>query len=62
MVTIDIEDLNEQKMQRIAAMLEQLLLDTALSVLDKLSEQQKGQELTSICYKSGCPSRDQIPF
>jgi hypothetical protein len=62
METLDIESANEQKMQRISDLLEELLLDTALSVLYKLSEYRQGREITAICYKSSCPSRDQIPF
>ncbi len=62
METLEIEDGNDEKIQRIAVMLEQLLLDTALSVLDRLSQQFNGQEQASLCYKTSCPSRDDIPF
>ena len=51
----------EQKMDRIQAMLEQLVLDTILSVLDKIAEK-RTQSPQCLCYRSDCKLRDDIPF
>ena len=61
MTPLDIETINELKTQRIEKLLEQVLLDTVLSTLYKLAEIQK-QKPRSVCYKSDCPARDEIPF
>jgi hypothetical protein len=58
---LDAQAFSEQKIDRIEAMLEQLALDMVLSVLYRISEKRK-QLPQVICYKSGCPSRDDIPF
>ncbi|MFZ0725258.1 MAG: hypothetical protein WAM61_05670 [Desulfobacterales bacterium] len=57
----DTEDFSEQKLERIETMIEDLALDTLLSVLYKISEKRK-QLPQVICYKSDCPLRDDIPF
>ena len=57
----DTEDFSEQKLDRIEAMIEDLALDTVLSVLYRISEKRK-QLPQMICYKSDCPLRDEIPF
>jgi len=54
------EDINEQKINRIAELLEQVLIDVGLSVLYQLCHNHKNCRHT--CYKSDCPMRDQIPF
>jgi hypothetical protein len=58
---LDTEAFCEQKIERIEAMLEQLVLDTLLSVLYKISEKSK-QLPRVVCYKTDCPGRDDIPF
>jgi hypothetical protein len=58
---LDTEAFCEQKIERIEAMLEQLALDTILSVLYKISEKRE-QLPRVVCYKSDCPGRDEIPF
>lgn len=56
----DTEDINEQKINRIAELLEQVLIDVALSALYRLCHNHKNSR--HICYKSDCPMRDDIPF
>ena len=58
---LDTQAFSDQKIDRIEAMLEQLALDTVLSVLYRISEKRK-QLPQVICYKSDCPSRDDFPF
>lgn len=52
---------NEQKMDRILAMLEQVVLDLVLSVLDRITEKHSNSP-QCLCYRSDCQSRDDIPF
>ena len=61
MTLLDTHAFNEQKMDRIQAMLEQIVLDTVLSVLDKITEK-NDQAPQCVCYKSDCLMRDNIPF
>ena len=58
----DTEDFSEQKLERIETMIEDLALDTVLSVLYRISEKRKQLPGKVICYKSDCPLRDDIPF
>ena len=58
---LDTQAFSDQKIERIEAMLEQLALDTVLSVLYRISEKRK-QLPQVICYKSDCPLRNDIPF
>jgi len=58
---LNTEDFSEQKLERIEAMIEDLALDTVLSILYRISEKRK-QLPQVICYKSDCPLRDDIPF
>jgi hypothetical protein len=47
--------------ERIADILELVILDTLLSVLDELLErQERGQHV--ICHKFKCPEREREPF
>lgn len=56
-----IEDINAQKAQKIEVLLEQILLDTTLTVLYALAERQSHIR-KSLCYKTDCPMRDDIAF
>ena len=58
---LNTEDFSEQKLERIEAMIEDLALDTVLSIVYRISEKRK-QLPQVICYKSDCPLRDDIPF
>ena len=55
------EEIQALKLQRIETLVEQTLLDTALSVLSSLSEKQMRLR-ESICFKTDCPMRDDIMF
>jgi len=55
----DDDDIKEQKINRVAELLEQALIDTALSVLRQLHPHDHRKH---ICYKADCRSRDNIPF
>jgi hypothetical protein len=57
----DIEDLSDQKLERIEAIMEDLALDTVLSVLYRILEKRQ-QRPQVICYKTNCSERDNIPF
>ena len=59
MTNPDDDDIKEQKINRIAELFEQVLIDTALSVLHQLHPHDYGK---NICYKADCPLRDNIPF
>lgn len=59
MKNTDDDDINEQKLNRIAELFEQVLIDTALSVLYQLHPHDYRKH---ICYKSDCRQRDNIPF
>ena len=61
MKSLDADTIKELKTQRITDLIEQVLIDTALAVLYRLSENRKLQPPV-ICYKDDCPSRDNIPF
>jgi len=54
-------EITEHKTRKIADLLEQLVLDMFLSALGKICEKQE-QARESICYKTNCPMRDDIPF
>jgi len=56
----DTNDISEQKINRISELLEQVLIDVALSVLYQLRHNHNHRSNT--CYKSDCPMRDDIPF
>ena len=56
-----ISSFKEKKIDRIQAMLEQVILDIVLSVLDRITEKHT-QLPQCICYKSDCHMRDPIPF
>jgi len=60
MQCLDTEEINEQKVDRLAMLIEQVLLDTALAVVHQLCQNQK--QRLCICYKSDCSMRDDIPF
>jgi len=47
--------------ERIADMLELVILDTLMSVLDELLERQDRCQHV-ICHKSECPEREREPF
>ena len=51
----------ELKKQRIADMLEQLILDTILSVLDELLDRNNRAPYLT-CHKLECPEREREPF
>jgi hypothetical protein len=55
------EEIQALKLQRIETLLEQTLLDTALSVLYSLAEKQIHLR-KSICFKTDCPMRDDSMF
>ena len=55
----DDDDIKEQKINRIAELLEQVLIDTALAVLLQLHPHDYRNH---ICYKPDCRLRDNIPF
>jgi hypothetical protein len=55
------EEISAHKMGRLEDMIEQLVFDTLLAVLNKIGENQ-AQVRQTICYKSDCPLRDDIPF
>jgi hypothetical protein len=55
----DYEDIKEQKINRVTELFEQVLIDTALSVLYQLHPRDHRKH---ICYKSDCRLRDNIPF
>ncbi len=59
MTDSDDDDIKEQKINRIAELFEQVLIDTALSVLHRL---QPNDHRKHICYSSDCKRRDNIPF
>lgn len=61
MQLLETEDITEQKTGKIEELIEQLVLDMLLSVLAKICENQR-QIRQSICYKTNCPMRDDIPF
>ena len=61
MTELSAEDIQQLKIERIAELIEQALLDTALAVLSRLSERQQQLPLP-ICFKTDCPMRDVIPF
>ena len=61
MQPFDPDKINEQKLDRIETLLEQLALDTVLTILYRLTEKHKLLP-TPICYKVDCPQRDEIPF
>ena len=61
MSDLDDETIKELKSQKVADLLEEILTDAALAVLSRLAQQQKLQP-SMICYKTDCPSRDDIPF
>jgi hypothetical protein len=61
MENLDPQTIKELKVQRITDLIEQLLIDTALSVLYRLAENRKLRPPV-ICYKKDCHMRDNIPF
>ena len=61
MQTREPEDINAQIMDRIGALLEQLILQKVVDALYSLIERQRLLP-RSICYKPDCPMRDDIPF
>jgi hypothetical protein len=58
---LDEETIKDLKTQRITDLFEQVLTDTALAVLYRLSDNRKLRPPV-ICYKHDCPLRDDIPF
>lgn len=61
MPTLDEETIKELKAKKIADLLEEILTNAALDVLYRMAQRQK--LLPSMtCYKTDCPSRDEIPF
>ena len=61
MQTLEPENINAQIMDRIGALLEQLILHKVVDALYAMIEKQR-QHPKSICYKPDCPMRDDIPF
>jgi hypothetical protein len=61
MEKLDHETIKELKVQLITDLIEQVLTDTALTVLYRLAENRKLRPPV-ICYKDNCPLRDNIPF
>jgi len=61
MEKLDQETIKELKTQLITDLIEQVLTDTALTVLYRLAENRKLRPPV-ICYKDNCPLRDNIPF
>jgi len=61
MEKLDQETIKELKVQLITDLIEQVLTDTALTVLYRLAENRKLRPPV-ICYKDNCPLRDNIPF
>jgi len=58
---LEIEEITEQKINGIESMIEQLIIDSFLTVLRKICGNQE-QARQKICYKNNCPMRDDIPF
>jgi hypothetical protein len=61
MENLDSETIKNLKTQLIADLIQQVLTDTALSVLYRLADNRKLRP-PLICYKNDCPMRDNIPF
>ena len=61
MPTLDAEIVKDLKSEKLADLLQEVLIDTAMDILTRLTQRREGQSLT-ICYRSDCPSRDNIPF
>ncbi len=61
MDNLDPQTIKELKIQRITDLIEQVLIDTALSVLYRLAENKKLRPPV-LCYKDDCQMRDNIPF
>ena len=61
MQNLEHSEICELKKQRIADMLETLILDTIQSVLDELSDRCNSAPNT-ICHKFKCPDREREPF
>lgn len=61
MENLDSETIKNLKTQLIADLIQQVLTDTALSVLYRLADNRKLRPPV-ICYRSDCPMRDNIPF
>jgi len=61
MKTLDAETVKDLKSEKLADLLEEILIDTALDILNRLAQRYNGQSLT-VCYRTDCPSRDNIPF
>ena len=55
----------EERMDRIGQLLEELVLDTVIGVLGKVSERSQifaNHYRQWNCYRTGCKDRDDIPF
>jgi hypothetical protein len=61
MTTMDSETVKDLKSEKLADLLEEVLINTALDILLQVSRRYEGKALM-ICYRSDCPSRDNIPF
>lgn len=61
MPLLDIEEITDEKISKIEGLLEQLILDSFLTALRKISDNRE-QAWNLICHKTDCPMRDDIPF
>lgn len=58
---MDSETVKDLKSEKLADLLEQVLINTALDILFRIAQRHEGQSLMA-CYRSDCPCRDNIPF
>ncbi len=61
MQNLEQSEISELKKQRIADVLETLILDTILSILDELSDRHN-RAPNKICHKFKCSEREREPF